>query len=354
MADSQGPHCDVDRSLLGRVCHGCARLFRHPMLRLAVTAGAFWLILRSINPSAVANELAHASIAWLVGAEVFVLLAIGIQILIWGLLVRLENDQLSWSRMCSLYLQGMFFAHVLPGTICGDAYRWLRTAPVLGEGVAAGSVFISRLVEILATLVTALIAAIALPSWFAHYRAWALLGLVLAVTAVSYVLFAGNLNAWFAHRSAPRNLLWQRLVHVTDDSARLLQRYRGNRLALSSSVVLSLLNWLLMLGSMVGFAQAVSADIGWPVFAIAVPLSVLTAAAPFSFNGVGLREGVLVSLLVAAGCEPARALAVAILIDAQLLPVMLMGALLWLSDTTLGKPNAAIPKEEVISQMHSV
>ena len=51
---------------------------------------------------------------------------------------------------------------------------------------------------------------------------------------------------------------------------------------------------------------------------------------PLAVRGIGIREGVLVGMLAHLGIDPGHAIALAILLDLQLLPFALLGgALVW-------------------------
>jgi uncharacterized iron-regulated membrane protein len=78
------------------------------------------------------------------------------------------------------------------------------------------------------------------------------------------------------------------------------------------------------------FSRAVGADVSWTLFAVAIPVTLLATLTPFSLNGLGLREGVLVGLLAHAGVSSGHAGALSILIDLQMLPFALLGAVFWM------------------------
>src|ERR1019366_1755338 len=63
--------------------------------------------------------------------------------------------------------------------------------------------------------------------------------------------------------------------------------------------------------------------------AVCIPIPLLVALAPFSINGLGLREGVLVALLSRTGVSVAHAGAISVLIDLQMVPFAVLGAVLW-------------------------
>src|SRR4029077_17349113 len=73
----------------------------------------------------------------------------------------------------------------------------------------------------------------------------------------------------------------------------------------------------------------IGVDLSWTVLAVCIPITLLVALAPFSINGLGLREGVLVALLSKSGVSIAHAGAISVLIDLQMIPFAVLGAVLW-------------------------
>jgi uncharacterized iron-regulated membrane protein len=59
-------------------------------------------------------------------------------------------------------------------------------------------------------------------------------------------------------------------------------------------------------------------------------------------NGLGLREGVLVGLLGHAGVNSAHAGALAVLVDLQMVPFALFGAVLWMRRRKVVKGEATL------------
>ena len=78
------------------------------------------------------------------------------------------------------------------------------------------------------------------------------------------------------------------------------------------------------------FARAIGVDVSWTVFAVAIPVTLVATLTPFSVNGLGIREGVLVGMLTHAGVSTGHAAAIAVLVDLQMLPFGILGAGLWM------------------------
>lgn len=300
-------------------------------MRLVATLTFLWLIFHSIHLTEVVKVFLSASPRWLVIAELVTGLAILVQVLIWKLLLDVNKEPLSAARLVSLYLQGLLFGHVLPGTFCGDAFRLLRSSQLIGEAAAISSIVASRTAELIGTLFIGLLAVVVVPAWFDPFRTASVGFLIASIIALLCCMFSVTVPQKAI--KAIGKFANKRLVRSILDTANAYSTYRTNRKVLIWSILLGVVNWSLLLFTMICFGEAVSVHVAWATLAVGVPLSVLTALVPISFNGVGLREGILVGILAAAGIDVPHALAIAILIDVQLLPMIVLGAVLWLMDT---------------------
>jgi uncharacterized membrane protein YbhN (UPF0104 family) len=176
----------------------------------------------------------------------------------------------------------------------------------------------------------ALLSALALHAMFGWITVAAAAVLVLAIAAGwALALTAGPLVARCSRHSLRLVRRGATLAMPLTDA---LHRFREHRGALGWSVVSGVAGWTVNLFSLAALAHAVGVDAGPQLFAVVMPLSLLTTLVPFAVSGIGLREGVLVGLLIHAGVAPQRAGALAVLVDLQPLPVALCGAWLWLTE----------------------
>jgi len=83
------------------------------------------------------------------------------------------------------------------------------------------------------------------------------------------------------------------------------------------------------LSAVEAFAHSAGVDAPWTLLAVAVPAMLVAGLFPLSVNGVGVREGALVGVLVASGVTPVHAGAMAVFLDVQSVPFAILGAALW-------------------------
>jgi hypothetical protein len=93
---------------------------------------------------------------------------------------------------------------------------------------------------------------------------------------------------------------------------------------------------------MEAFSRALGYNISWEIFALALPVALLVTFIPISANGIGIREGVLVFLLVQFHVPLGIAAAMAIFVDFQLLPFAAVGAGLHAAEMALHHTHAQL------------
>jgi uncharacterized membrane protein YbhN (UPF0104 family) len=107
--------------------------------------------------------------------------------------------------------------------------------------------------------------------------------------------------------------------------------YRGSpHHTVGRSIAAGIVAWGLNLFSMAGFALALHTDVSWSVFALVLPIALLVTFIPISANGIGVREGLLVLLLVQAHVALSTATALSLFVDLQLLPFAVLGGMVYL------------------------
>jgi uncharacterized membrane protein YbhN (UPF0104 family) len=107
--------------------------------------------------------------------------------------------------------------------------------------------------------------------------------------------------------------------------------YGGRTGVVAVSIAAGVAGWGLHLLSLEALGRAVGVDVSPAIFALLVPVALLVTLLPITVNGMGVREGVLVALLMRYGVDAHRAAVLAVLADLQALPVAAVGAALWFS-----------------------
>jgi uncharacterized membrane protein YbhN (UPF0104 family) len=111
---------------------------------------------------------------------------------------------------------------------------------------------------------------------------------------------------------------------------RAFERYRVRPGTFGGSIVAGIIAWGLNLYSMAAFSLALNAHVSWSIFALVLPIALLVTFIPISANGIGVREGLVVVLLVQAHVALNTATALSLFIDLQLLPFAVLGGMVYL------------------------
>jgi uncharacterized protein (TIRG00374 family) len=319
------------RTVIKSLGHRACAVARSPWVRVAGTLAGFGLLVHTVDIPKAAASLGHADPRWIGAALALTALAVVASVLEWGVLLRTGSaptggSLFGWRRLSSSYLQSLFFTQVLPAGVGGDAMRTVEMGKQVGHGRVLASLAGSRMAGMLGMACWGLVAAVLLRDWLGT-------GIVVGIGALAaaiVVVWTGALSAdrVLPHRAIGR--VWGRLgnaVHVFADS---MASYRDHPHAVAQSLLVGAAGWGVNLFALSLAAKAIGVDLSWTVLAVCIPLTLLVALMPFSINGLGVREGVLVWLLAHVGISSAHAGAISLLIDLQMVPFALVGAVLWM------------------------
>lgn len=315
---------------------------RSPLVRLGGTVAGVAVLLHSIDVQKAAKGLAEANVGWAALGLALTGLALLSSVVEWGVLLRGTGHRLAWSSLSSWYLQGLFVGQVLPAGVGGDALRAVEVGKVTGHGHALASLAGSRMAGTLGMAVWGVAGAVLLRAWMG--TAGIIGACVFAVfMVVAWVLALGADRV--VRRLRGQECRWRkRAANALHPFTGAFHAYRRVPRVLVQSMLIGAVGWGINLCALAIFAKALGIHADWSLFAVAIPITLLATLAPFSMNGLGLREGVLVGLLAHVGVNSAHAGSLAVLIDLQMVPFALFGAVLWMRRRRTGKFDAAAPE----------
>lgn len=314
---------------------------RSPLVRLGGTVAGVAVLLHSIDVPKAARGLAEANVGWAALGLVLTGLALLSSVVEWGVLLRGTGHRLAWSSLSSWYLQGLFVGQVLPAGVGGDALRAVEVGKVTGHGNALASLAGSRMAGTLGMAAWGVAGAVLLRAWMG--TAGIIGACVFAVfMVVAWVLALGADRV--VRRLVGHECRWRkRAATLLHPFTGAFHAYRRVPRVLVQSMLIGAVGWGINLCALELFAKALGIQADWSLFAVAIPITLLATLAPFSMNGLGLREGVLVGLLAHVGVNSAHAGSLAVLIDLQMIPFALFGAVLWMRRRRAGSHDAAAP-----------
>jgi uncharacterized protein (TIRG00374 family) len=302
-----------------------------PWTRVAGTLGGVALLVHTVDIPKAAASLGHADPRWIAAALGLTAVAVVASVLEWGVLLRTtavpaHGAMFGWRRLSSSYLQSLFFTQVLPAGVGGDAMRTVEMGRQVGHGRVLASLAGSRMAGLLGMAVWGLAAAVLLRDLLGK-------GMIIGIGALAVALVLVWTGALSADRLLPHRLIarvWERLGRAVHSFSEAFASYRRHPHAVAQCLIVGAVGWGVNLFALSLAAKAVGVDLSWTVLAVCIPLTLMVALAPISINGLGIREGVLVWLLAHVGISTTHAGAISLLIDLQMVPFAVLGAVLWM------------------------
>jgi uncharacterized membrane protein YbhN (UPF0104 family) len=319
------------------------RLFK-PLLGVLLLIALF----HSVGWSDVAASLLQTQVGWLGAALFFALLANLVCVLRWKFISDRLGLVAPYTRLGSLYFQGIFANSILPGGIVGgDVWRSMglaqtacKTATPERQSLAAATVFLDRAAGFWGLAVLSLLALGALAVQWQSGRSPADTNMLSNATLFGAMGYAQTLAAllvlpWLAagvgapliSKFAAQTGRWQAKVEV------MLQLARSTPLLLRT-LPQTAVSQALGIAALACAFQAVGLDVP-PLVITAVSCGIfLFGALPAAIGGFGARELGAVAFLAPLGFDEAAVIAGSILFGLTATIQGLAGLLAWLQTRT--------------------
>lgn len=298
-------------------------------VKLAVTAGCFYLIWRSVDlETALAQVQSVSGFFFALCVLIFLsqLLPIALR---WRYFARHLGAEMRVVPAVQVVGMGHFLNQAFLGTIAGDA---ARTAFLVQRGApiarAFASIVLDRYVALLTIWVGAVLTAPLL--WFGDQATEIMLAMVAFLGLIGFALAALPIAGWIAGQlpvskrfRVEKSLRAVKKVayvfqHALRDRGGWLIAFGGSAYVLVSS---SLITWL--------FATDLGLGLPFGTMMAITPVALLFAAIPISVGGWGLREVSFVSLIVATGGTSEAGIVLSLLFGFSSLASGLLCGLIW-------------------------
>lgn len=304
------------------------RLARSPLVRIACTLAGIALLVRCVDLRGAAAGVTGAHPGWLAASLVCTAGAFVTATLEWGVWLRAASRRVTWGRVTSWQAQSVFLSAVLPTGAGGDALRAVEAVRATGCGRGLASLVGSRLSGCTGMAVWGLGGALVLRGGGVGMVALAASAVWAGVLALAWSLALGAAPA-VRRLGRDRRAPVRRLAGLAHPLTEAMAWYRGRSGVVLVSLAAGVGGWGLYLLSLDGLGRAVGIDVPLATYALLVPVALLATLVPVTVNGMGVREGVMVGLLMRYGVDAHHAAVLALLTDLQGLPVALAGAALW-------------------------
>jgi len=301
-------------------------------LKFLLTASLITWIALQADWQSIAAMLTEANGGLLTAAVVALAVSFALlNIRWWRLLNHLAPEVRLRDTSGSFYL-GLFANNFLPTGMGGDLLKILR---MRSQQLSGKSLLASSLMDRAAGLVGVLMIGIAALYFFAppllQGAPRSLLLAILFAIPIGFALFFSRRVADFLDRMEGR-FGQRRLIMEGLQTLRHLQAFRHApwRLVQALSLTLVLQSLVALCYAMLGLA--LGSEVGIWAYFVMIPILFIATNLPISIGGLGIREGIFVTLMVASGMEQQTAIGVSVLYLAILLALTVPGGLVLLKE----------------------
>ncbi len=282
-------------------------------LKLLVTAGLLVWLFRNIEIRFLADIFSRFNILWL-------LFPLGLQFIVyalasyrWWLLLRGLGITIPYILIKPVYYVGLFFNQLLPTGIGGDA---VRTYSLYKQGfdlrALAGSAIIDRLFGFFTVVCIGIIGILLNNFLFRDYD------LLLPVGIIGFLVITGfSLTFWSRSYKLIQYLLshFKRfsIVKFGIDIHELCHSYSRSPQLLLSVFAISIFISVIDIFVFISLGYMLQLKVPIMAYLAIIPITLLATIVPVSLGGLGVREGVLVLLLLSAGADKQSAISLTIL-----------------------------------------
>jgi glycosyltransferase 2 family protein len=277
---------------------------------LIVTGLCTAYLLWKIDVSETAETVGEAHVGYLLGAAAIMLGTVFPMAWRWQLLLAARgiSDRLGW--LFRAYLVSYAAGQILPTAVGGDAvriYEGTRRHPGRG-GDMAGSVLLERALGGAATLALAAVGfLLAIGRYDVGVYLWIELVFVVGTVALGLLFFSRSARRPLA-RAVPllRRLRVERPLRALYEG---VHAYRAHpRLLLNVTVITLVLQAIRVLAIWLA-ARSAGVELSPRIYYVMGPMLFLVLLAPFTLNGLAVREAFFVSFLGTVGVDPEAAFA---------------------------------------------
>jgi uncharacterized membrane protein YbhN (UPF0104 family) len=285
------------------------------VLQVVLSLTLLLLLLNRVGLREVAAVFARLDLAWYIPAFLLFLFNIVIRAYRWYILLHSLNERPSFGRLLYLYFVGFFANNFIPSGFGGDVVKVVGLRQQYGRGTEAlSSVVMDRVTGLLGSSLIALVAL----AWNA-FRAeemvvlptvlWLTITVISVGIPITFLILRWTNPFVFLEAHIPRigSLpLYDKFEQLADT----VKRYpfpillRSLAISIPFTLILVLIQYCI--------ARALSVDLPFAVFPLFVPIIALLNVLPFTFNGLGVREGAYLFLFVPIGVAPEEAIAMSL------------------------------------------
>jgi len=315
------------------------------IVRFAVAAGLMGLLAAFVDFPAAVEAVGDVNLLLFLAALALAVGAWLVNSVKWWLLLEPLAPGSSLLRLYAWNLRAIFYGHLLPGFLAGEAVKGYRLYRETGSaGPVAVSIGADKLTGLAALALLGSLALMRSPELRGNDIYIVLVGGVgILLPTVLLALFIPSAVGWI--RKLQRYPLLEGLV---GRGVEVIEPYQGRYLLLLATLLLALIFHALGATVIYLLARATHIDVGFIDFLWVYAAVSLVRALPISFAGLGVREAAFVVLLRPLGVGSEAALTLGLLALATQLAMALLGGGLELKAAIWPPSGAATPPRSAL------
>jgi uncharacterized protein (TIRG00374 family) len=301
-------------------------------LKIVVTVLLFSWVLSQVDLESLISSLSNTQLLYFALAIASHAIAFLIFSVRWWYLYKTGDNSSKYRDTFKSYYLGLFFNNFLPTGIGGDVVRILRLRKLgYNTHILISSSLMDRILGLTSILMMGMVALSITPTFAISTNT----KLFISATAVLAPL--GLMFLFSEHMSRLTEFVSQKLHKgkLTEFSLNVistLHEYRHKRPRVLIALILSIIAQYFIIISYVLVGVSLSIDLSIAIYFIIIPIVFLATSLPISVGGLGVREGVIVSLFTLFNVPTQSAIALSFLYFAIILLISLPGGLVLLSN----------------------
>jgi len=291
------------------------------ILRLALAFGIIFYLLHKIDTRVLSEILAESlnHWGWMVAGILFSYLTLHTSLIRWKVILDAQGLTMSWKRCFNVYFIGQFFNAFMFGSTGGDLVRAVYAARETHhkKTEAVTTVFIDRIIGlIMLYLIAGVMLAVRAPfflgHWETHVPALVMLGMIVATAAGLLVIFnIKRFEHWPFVDRIKRNPKLSRTIQRVLVSIYL---YRSRTGVLIWTSILSVAVQVFTILQCCCLGLCFQIDLSFVDYLTVLPIIIAVSAIPITPGGLGIREGLAVTLFGAMAIPSAQSLPLSLMV----------------------------------------
>lgn len=270
------------------------------LVKIAISGLILFFLFKNLDLKVFWNTVVSVSPATVVFVAFIFIFSQCVSTLRWSFILKKDLD-ISYLRLLSIYLIGMFFNNFLPTAVGGDIVKgWFLYKLTKRGDLSFASIFMDRYSGFAALiLITAVALGLGYPliadTRFPVFFAMLIGGFVI----MSLILWVGPLHSW-AMKIMER-IHFYGINKKIDTVYRVLMSYKRHYSILVKIFVCGLVVQVAVIVGYYTLGRGLGINVGIGYFFLFIPLITAVSMIPISLSGLGLREGAFVFLFTKVG-----------------------------------------------------